>query len=165
MPPTSDLLHNEAEWIKLIFLLADIQTWVDDLCKETFSRLPVQDKKKFLRKTYYLSVPAFAHILERHYYKVNRYPHAGKFTIAIEEILHYIREAHAIPVSPAPGCNNFQRIIQAARVIGFDKNGNSTSSITILTDAGGKIITAFPGLPSHPPKQDGSVTDAGSGPA
>ncbi|MBL7743169.1 MAG: hypothetical protein JNN00_06790 [Chitinophagaceae bacterium] len=138
-------MNNEAEWIKLIFLLADIQTWVDDLCKETFSRLPVHDKKKFLRKTYFLSVPAFAHILERHYHKVNRHPHAGKFTISIIEILNYIREACSVPVTPAPGCSNFQRVLQAPVIIGFDKNGIATDKIAIVTDAGGKIITAFPG--------------------
>ena len=76
-------MSNESEWLKLILLLGDIQCWIDDLCKETFNRLPVHDKKKFLRKSYFLSVPVFAHILERHYHKVNRYPHAGKFTIPI----------------------------------------------------------------------------------
>lgn len=144
-------MPNETEWIKLIFLLADIQTWVDDLCKETFSRLPVHDKKKFLRKTYFLSVPAFAHILERHYDKVNRYPHAGKFNIPITDILNYIREAHELPVTPAPGNNNFQRILQAPVPIGNDKNGTSTYFITIITDAGGRIITAYP---SPPPVQE-----------
>lgn len=137
-------MPNEAECIKLIFMLADIQQWVNDLCKETFSMLPVQDKKKFLRKTYYLSVPVLAHILERHYHKVNRHPHTGKFTIPVEEILNYIREAYALPVAPVSGSNNFQRIIQASAPIGFDKFGNAASHITIITDAGGRIITAFP---------------------
>jgi hypothetical protein len=71
--------------------------------------------------------------------------HAGKFYIPVIEILNYIREAYSLPISEAPGFGNFQRIIQTQRTIGHDKNGNPTNSITVLTDAGGKIITAFPG--------------------
>lgn len=138
-------MFNETQWLKLLFLLADTQSWLDDMCKEAFRLLPVADKKKFLRKSYYLTVPALAHILERHYYKINRYPYAGKFTIPVIEILHHIREAFSLPAIPVPGYRNFQRIIQATDPIGFDKNGRSTHIITILTDAGGKIITAFPG--------------------
>jgi hypothetical protein len=50
-----------------------------------------------------------------------------------------------LPVSPAPGSQNFQRVLTAENNIGFDKNGNPANTITILTDAGGRIITAFPG--------------------
>ncbi len=130
----------------ILGLLADTQSWLDDMAKECFMQLPVADKKKFLRKTYYLTTSALAHILERHYYKINRYPHAGKFTIPVVDILHYIREAFSLPVSPVPGCLNFQRIAHTDQSVGFDKNGQSTGNITILTDGGGKIITAFPGL-------------------
>jgi hypothetical protein len=90
-----------------------------------------------------------AHIIERHYYKINRYPHAGKFHISVIEILHDIRKAYILPVVPVPGCQNFQRIMQTQQSIGYDKNGQPASIITILTDAGGKIITAYPGLASH----------------
>ena len=109
-----------------------------------FRQLAVS-KKKFISKQYYLTASALAHILERHYYKINRYPHAGKFQIPVIEILNYIREAHASPATPASGNNNFQRTMQTPEPIGFDKNGQSTNIITILTDGGGKIITAFPG--------------------
>lgn len=138
-------LFNEAEWLRLLFLLADTQTWLDDMTKELFRQLPVGEKKKFMRKTYYLTATAFAHIIERHYYKINRYPHAGKFHISIAEILHYIREAYSLPVLPVPGKGNFQRNIRTEKIIGYDKSGNPASNITILTDAGGKIITAWPG--------------------
>jgi len=136
----------ETEWLKLLFLLADTQSWLDDMNKEMFRQLPVC-KKRFISKEYYLSAPALAHILERHYYKINRYPHAGKFHIPVIEILNYIREAHAI--QPTPNGNDFQRTIQTQQSIGYDKNGQSTNNITILTDAGGNIITAFPGSPSQ----------------
>jgi hypothetical protein len=142
---THDSHFNEQEWLRLLYLLADTQTWIDDMAKECFRQLPVADKKKFLRKTYYLTAPALVHILERHYYKINRYPHAGKFHIPVIEILHYIREAYSAPPSPVCGSLNFQRTIHAESSIGHDKNGNATNAITILTDAGGKIITAYPG--------------------
>lgn len=137
---------DEAGWLRLLFLLNDTQTWLDDMSKEAFQQLPVGEKKKFLRKHYYLSVPALAHILERHYYKIGRYPHAGKFTIPVADILHYIRDACSLPVSPVPGSLNFQRVLDAGKNIGYDKNGQPVQVITILTDGGGKIITAFPGL-------------------
>ena len=139
------LMFNEPEWLKLVFLLADTQAWIDELVKEAVRRLPTPDKKKFLQKNYYLGITALAHILERHYYKINRYPHAGKFHIPATEILHHIREAYSLPATPAPGTNNFQRTLETKNSIGYDKAGQPTNIITILTDAGGRIITAFPG--------------------
>jgi hypothetical protein len=139
-------MFNESEWLKLLFLLADTQTWLDDMFKEAFRRLPVSDKKRFIRKTYYLSAQVLAHIIERHYYKINRYPNASKFHISLIEILHFIREAHSSPVTPAPGSPNFERTYQTGKSIGYDKNGQPTTIITILTDAGRRIITAFPGI-------------------
>src|SRR5260221_1269915 len=136
---------NEPEWLKLVFLLADTQTWLDDMAKECFRRIPLPGKKKFIRKTYYLTASAMAHILERHYYKFNRYPQAGKFHIPVVEILHYIREAYCLPVTLLPGCLNFQRTVHIEHPIGFDKNGQPANTITIITDASGKIITVFPG--------------------
>lgn len=138
-------MYNESEWLKLLFLLADTQTWLDDMAKEAFGKLPVPGKKRFIRKTYFLSVQVMAHIIERHYYKINRYPNAGKFHVSLIEILHLIREAFSSPVIPAPGCYNFERTYQAEKSIGFDKYGQPTNVITVLTDAGGRIITAFPG--------------------
>ena len=134
---------SEAEWLKLLFLLADTQQWLDEMNKELFRQLPIC-KKKFINKEYYLTAPSLAHILERHYYKINRYPNTGKFHISVIEILNHIREGYSI--QPIQNANNFQRIIQTQQPIGFDKNGHPTNSITILTDAGGRIITAFPGI-------------------
>ena len=135
---------NESEWLKLLFLLSDTQHWLDDMNNEMFRQLPIC-KKRFISKTYYLTATSLAHILERHYYKINRYPHAGKFHIPILEIVKLIRDAHSVP--PTQNGNNFQRTIETKQIIGFDKNGQSTNIITILTDPGGKIMTAFPGSP------------------
>jgi len=137
---------NESQFIKLIFLLSDTQTWLSDLEKNTFSQLPLPEKKKLFKQSYYLSSSALAHIIERHYYKINRHPEAGKFHIELLEILHYIREAKTSTAIPVPGCNNMQRVIQTTQPIGFDQDGQPASAITIITDQPGNIITAFPGI-------------------
>ncbi len=141
-------MFNEAHFIKLIFTLADTQAWLDELCHETYNSIPVLCKRKFRSGTYYLSVSALAHILERHYYKIPRHPDAGKFHIALIEILHFIKEAQHMPVTPVPGKTTFQRTLQTNQQIGFDGNGLPATHITIITNAGGNIITAFHGLPA-----------------
>jgi hypothetical protein len=136
---------NEAQWLKLVFLLADTQQWINDMARDAFLQLPVTDKKKCFRKNYYLTAEAMAHILERHYYKINRHPQTGKFHIPVTDIVQLVRDAAELPTSPVPGNLNFQRTLQTANTIGNDKDGNATNTVTIITDAGGKIITAFPG--------------------
>lgn len=138
-------MYNEPEFIKLIFFLADAQSWLNNLCKDAFLQLPVSDKKKLAAKTYYLTATAMAHILEKHYYKINRHPGTGKFTIPVTAIVECIRNAAAVPALPQNGSLNLLRQYNAGEEIGFDKEGNCTSVISVITDAGGKIITAFPG--------------------
>ncbi len=138
-------MFNESEWLKLVFLLADTQEWLDDMVKQAVGSVPLEGKKNFLKKSYCLSVRALAHILERHYYKIPRHPHTGKFHIPVQEILQLLREAHTIEPVPVPGKNIFMRKMQTEKAIGFDKTGTPACHICVLTDAGGKIITAFPG--------------------
>ena len=142
---------NEPEWLKLLFLLADTQSWLDDMNKQLFNQLPVENKKKLFQKSYYLTPQSVAHILERHYYKIPRHPQTGKFHIPIPEILHLIREAATCPATPLTGTFNFQRTLQTEQPVGLDKTGEPANTITILTDAGGKIITAFPGTCNNQP--------------
>jgi hypothetical protein len=140
-------MFNEQDWLKLLFLLNDTQNWLDEMCRESLYQLPVNEKRKFRRKNYYLTIPALAHILEKHYHKVQRYPHAAKFHLSLVEILNYIRDAYSLPTSPVPGCKNHQRIVDAGQLVGYDRSGNPANILTIITDQGGKIVTAFPGLP------------------
>ncbi len=139
-------MFNEAEWLKMIFLLADTQQWLDEMTAEAIGKVPVQDKRKFLQKSYYLSIRALAHILERHYYRIPRYPHAGKFHIPVTELLHHIRQAFAVEPKPIPGKLTLLRVFCADSSVGFDRNGKATIHISIITDAGGNIVTAFPGI-------------------
>jgi hypothetical protein len=143
MPDTKHQSNfSETEWLKLLFVLSDTQEWLNNMNKELFNQLPIS-KRRFISRDYYLAVTSLAHILERHYYKINRYPHAGKFNIPVTDILNYLREAYEI--LPVANGLIFYRSMQTALPVGHDKNGNETNVITVLTDAGGKIITAFPG--------------------
>jgi hypothetical protein len=71
MPTTA---FNEPEWIKLIFLLADTQQWLNELCQDAFETIPVEKKEKLHRKTWHVTVTALAHIIGRHYYKIPATP-------------------------------------------------------------------------------------------
>lgn len=139
-------MFNEPEWLKLIFLLADTQHWLDEMARNAMYQLPVENKKFFFRRSSQLTVTTLAHILERHYYKIPRHPEAGKFHIPVTVILHLIREASRQPASPVPGTNKQQRVLQHTETIGFDQQGNPVSTLTLISDATGAILTAFPGI-------------------
>lgn len=136
---------NEDEWLRFVFLLNDTQNWLDELIRAVAQQVPIKDKSRLFRKTYYLTIPSLTHIAERHYYKIMRHPEASKFTIPFVEILSHLRDASIEPTTPVSGSILFQRVFDVGSVIGFDRGHCQTSLITILTDGGGRIITAFPG--------------------
>lgn len=138
---------NEAEWLKLLFLLSDIENWIHEMEKDVFRQLPVPGKTKLFKKNYYLSAGSLAHILERHYYKINRHPGTGKFTVPVTVILHYIKEAFQLPVVPLPSGTCLIRSFDTGIEIGFDKNNLPTTVMSVLTDCKGMIKTAYPGSP------------------
>ena len=138
-------MYNEAEFIRLLFLLSDTQQWISDMEKSLLYQLPVQDKCRLFRKTYYLSASSLAHILQRHYYKICRHPGCGKFTIDVPTIVHWIKEAFTCDPSPVNGSLNFKRTMDTKTQIGFDKDAQPTSFITVITLPGGMVKTAFPG--------------------
>jgi hypothetical protein len=128
---------NEDQWLNILFLISDTQTWLDELQARLIYQLPVKNKKKLLQRSHYLNASALAHILERH---------AGKFIIPVADIVRCIRDAVDRPAVPVPNSNNLQRIADTGQHIGFDQYGRATNIITVLSDAGGKIVTAFPGV-------------------
>ena len=142
-PETNNL--SEDQWLNILFLISDTQTWLDEIHEGLIHQLPVKNRKRLLRKAHYLTAAALAHILERHYYKIHRYPQAGKFTISIADIVRCIRDAINEPAVPVPNSINLQRTADTGEHIGFDRYGKATNIITVLSDAGGKIVTAFPG--------------------
>jgi hypothetical protein len=137
--------YNEEQWIKTIFLISDIQGWLQETEKSLLYQIPVGCKKKLFRHSYYLGCHAMAHILERHYYKISRYPNCGKFIIPVADIISYIMEGAHQTATPVANSVYLQRIIETGTTIGFDKYNQPANTIIILTDTGGKIITAFPG--------------------
>jgi hypothetical protein len=125
-------LFNEAEWLRLLFLISDTIAWIQEMEKNVLYQLPVADKSKLFRKTYYLPATSLAHLLEKHYYKIARHPGCGKFAIDQPQSIS--------------GSLNFKRCMDTGTVIGYNREGESTTFITVITDGGGTIKTAFPGV-------------------
>jgi hypothetical protein len=138
----NNAMFNETEWIKLVMLLGDTQAWLESLCTDTIRQYPVGQSRKFLKRNYYLGIKALAHIIERHC-TPHRWPHAGKFSISLTELLYLMRNAGELE----PGLQNdaWVRQVETGREIGHDKWGQPATCLTIITDAGGKIVTAYPG--------------------
>jgi hypothetical protein len=142
---------NEAEWIRLLFLVSDTHSWIKEMEKDLFSQLALAEKKKLLPKNAYISASALVHILERHYHKIPRHPGTAKFTISVANILHWIREALQQSAHPIPGDCNFIRCHDTGTNLGHDQYGLPAMHITIITNAGNQVITAFPGIHKHQP--------------
>ena len=136
---------NETQWLQALFLLAEAQDWLQQLQEALIWQLPVKRRKKLLRQGWYLTAKALAHILERHYYKVPRYPLTGKFTISIPQIVDCIKAAGRQPPAPVPRSRHLQRVWDAGEPVGYDPAGNTVTTITVLSSTSGEIITAFPG--------------------
>jgi hypothetical protein len=145
---------NEEAWIKLIFLLSDTQDWLNELANGALMQVPMKNRKRLLRKTYYLPLSSLAHILERHHYKIPRHPGTSKFTIAVPEILSYLRDISEEPGTPVAGSLDFKRTVNVGKIVGFDRDQLPTTYITVLTDSGGRILTAFPGIHFNLQKED-----------
>jgi hypothetical protein len=146
----NNFVFNEAQWLQVLFLLADTDVWLQQLQEGLIWQLPVKQHKKLLRKSWYLSVTVLAHILERHYYKLPRHPLAGKFTISIPEIVNAIKDAGQLPPEPIAGSSNLQRVWEAGYPLGYDPAGNTVTTLTVISSAAGEIITAFPGMLATP---------------
>lgn len=143
--PNNQSIFNEDQWLKTLFLISDTEAWLNEVQKELIYRLPIEGKKKLHRKTFYLTASSLAHILERHYFKIQRHPNTGKFTIPVTDILSHIRDAFSQPTIPVSGSLNVQRVMDTHTTIGFDQSGQYTSVLTVISDTRGHIITAFPG--------------------
>jgi hypothetical protein len=142
---------NEAEWIRLLFMVSDTQTWIKEMEKDLFNQLALAEKKKLLPKNSYLSAGVLAHILERHYHKIPRHPGTAKFTISVATILHWIREALQQPPHAIPGNCNYIRCHDTGTCLGHDQYGLPSTFITVITNTGNQVITAFPGIHKHQP--------------
>jgi|GEM_PF-1213016 len=137
---------DEEEWIRLLFLVSDLQDWVEDLEKRLFLVVPVHGKKKLFRKDFYLTARTFAHIIQRHYHKVARHPEAGKFIVPVPHLLELLKQTRHIPTIPIPGRDGVYRVADIGKIIGYDRTGRNTSFVTLISHPEGRIETAFPGI-------------------
>jgi hypothetical protein len=137
---------DEEEWIRLLFLVSDLQQWLEDIEKRLFLTVPVGGKKKLFRKDFYLTAKSFAHIIERHYYKISRHPEAGKFTIPVPDLLALLKQTRHLPTTPIPGRDGIYREVDVGKIIGYDRAGRNTSFVTLISHPQGRIETAFPGI-------------------
>jgi hypothetical protein len=149
MDQTEDIQNtppfDEEAWIRLIFLLSDTQDWLTEMVMGAVMQVPMKQRKNLFRRGYYITISALAHILERHYHKVHRHPDASKFTIPLPEVLSHLRDISKEPGIPIAGSIDFRRTVNVNRIIGYDRYHIPTTYITVLTDNGGRITTAFPG--------------------
>jgi hypothetical protein len=61
-------------------------------------------------------------------------------------------ESGSVPRQAQAGGQNYQRVVDAGRPIGFDVvTGRATSVYTVITNAANEVVTAFPGLPARAP--------------
>ena len=136
---------NEEQWLRILFLISDTEKWLNNLQQTVIAQLPVAGKKNLFRKSFCLTASALAHILERHYHKVPRFPEKGKFVISVVEIISYIKDCYTQTEQPLAGTTYTYRNFDACKIIGFDRSGYNTSFLTVVSDNFGRIITAFPG--------------------
>jgi len=135
---------DEEECIRLLFLISDLQVWLEDLEKRLFLAVPVGGKKKLFRKDFYLTAKSFAHIIERHYHKIARHPEAGKFTIPIPDLLALLKQTRHLPTTPIPGRGGIYREVDTGKIIGYDRAGKNTFFLTLISHSQGRIETVFP---------------------
>ena len=86
------------------------------------------------------------HVLDRHV--PGGVQSAGKSLFSAgEDLSALVGQGRTVQAVQQAG-GNFQRIVDAGRTIGVDRaTGQSTSIYTIITNAAGDLITAFPGKP------------------
>jgi RHS repeat-associated protein len=89
----------------------------------------------------------FAHVLARHVPGGVQTAGRSLFSGSAQEVRGLIEAAGRVaPAQQAGG--NFARIVDAGRSIGIDRaTGAATSRYTVITNAAGDLITAFPGIP------------------
>ncbi len=89
---------------------------------------------------------AMTHVLSRHTAEGALSAGASIFTREID-ILTLIKKAESIAPELQAG-GNYQRVVTASEYIGIDRaTGKLTKVYTVISDAAGKLVTAFPGKP------------------
>jgi hypothetical protein len=87
------------------------------------------------------------HVVERHTLPgLPQFANKSKFN-AGEDVAALIRSGTQQPMTRQPN-GRYARTFDVGRIIGYDRNaGRQTSIMTIITEADGRLVTAFPGAP------------------
>ena len=83
MEEANALRFNETEWLKMLFMISDMKGRMEQMERKIIDEVPIGEKRKLHKTTYHLSASTLAHIMERHYFKIQRHPDASKFTIPV----------------------------------------------------------------------------------
>jgi len=107
----------------------------------------VDDAPKLINPAIEITESGLKHTLDRHTVNgISKFANKSKFNSA-DEVLDLLQKATQMPMVKQPN-GNFARVVDAGRNIGFDKvTQQQTSIYTVITNAEGKLVTAFPGKP------------------
>jgi RHS repeat-associated protein len=117
------------------------------IAKETTEEIVTAETRRFLlNEGINVTEDGFIHVMQRHYPRSGMFLGKSKFTISVREIVDMIKNSAQVPKVLQRG-GNFQRVVDAGRIIGVDAiTGEATSKFTIITNKAGDLITSFPGL-------------------
>ena len=87
------------------------------------------------------------HVIDRHtHYGLPKYYRKSKFLVG-EDLEALIYQADKVSTTLQSN-GRYQRIVDAGRIIGTDRNtGLDTAVYTVITEADGTLVTAYPGTP------------------
>lgn len=141
--PEKNFPFNEDDFISVLNNMHRLRQQIDLLSKKLMWLVAENKSTRYFPSSYYLTAYGLAHILDRHYYKIDRYADKAKFTISVAEIVKLIRQASVLQVEEIAGKSE-RRVLYAGRIIGKSPTGQPCEHISIITDAYGYIRTAYP---------------------
>jgi hypothetical protein len=93
-----------------------------------------------------ISADRLRHVVDLH--SILRLGKYGKSAFAVgEDVVGLIKAAESVAPEAQAAGQNFERIVDAGRVIGVTRDGNPTTVYTVITNVRNELVTAFPGLP------------------
>jgi len=137
---------DEQELIKHLYVLNEIQRWIDGVSGDLLRAISIPRKRESNEDNIYLTVAGLCDILTVHYHKIQKQNRIPRFTIPVVDILIFLQEAAAEPVSTLAVTGHFQTLVNTGKMIGYDRNNFPTCFFTIISEVSGRIITAYPGF-------------------
>ena len=138
-------MGNEAECVRYILLLADMEQWLRLLQKNFLLSVSPTCGKLLRGADFRITLSGLAHILERHFHSTLRHPATGKFLIPLPELIDLLKEAGSKDAQPMPGSQHLKRELECEGPIGINRLGESSWLLVVIADARGELVTAYPG--------------------